>query len=221
MCGRTGYVHSDFKAYGIERTPKDFRPIYNGAPSMRLPQIFVKDGKKDVGLFKFGLVPFWSKTPTVKFSTINAMAEKIFTSPVYRMPIHKHRSLTPVDFYFEWKELTDGTKQPYLFRLKSHECFALGSIWDIWKDAEEKEFPSFSIITTEPNAIAAKYHRRMPLIVPKKLWDTWLDDKLSEEEIKQIMIPFPHPQDMDVFPVSKKLNSPANQEKDVIEKVDG
>lgn len=220
MCGRAGFVNSNFKTYGVDRVPKDFKPIYNGAPSMRLPQIYVKDGIRDVGLFKFGLVPFWSKTPTVKFSTINAMAERIFTSPVYRMPIRKHRSLTPVNFYFEWKTLTDGSKQPYLFRLKSSKDFALGSIWDVWKDAEDKEFPSFSIITTEPNSVAKKYHRRMPLIIPKEHWDTWLNEQLAEDEIRNLMIPYPHPEDMDVYPVNRRVNSPANQDEDIINKTE-
>lgn len=220
MCGRAGFVNSDFKTYGIAKVPAGFQPIYNGAPGMRMPQIFKRDGEKDVDLFKFGLVPFWSKEPTVKYSTINAMAEKIFTSPAYRMPIMKQRSLTPVSFYFEWKQMEDKSKQPYLFRLKGGEPFALGSIYDIWKDAEGMEFPSFSIITTEPNDVAAKFHHRMPLIIPKEQWDVWLDEKLTQSDIKQLMIPYKNAKDLEVYPVSKLVNAPRNQEKDIIEKIE-
>ncbi len=219
MCGRTGYVNSDFKTYGVSKIPSGFTPIYNGAPSMRLPQIYVHDGEKDVALMKFGLVPFWSKEPTTKFSTINAKAETIFTSPAYRMPIMKQRSLTPVTFYFEWKQMEDKTKQPYVFRLKSHEPFALGSIYDIWKDAEDKEFPSFSIITTEPNEVASKFHHRMPLIIPREHWDTWLHESLTQKDIQQLMVPFSKSEEMEIYPVSKLVNSPANDSPDVVKKV--
>lgn len=219
MCGRFGYVNPDFKTYGISKKPAGFKPVYNGAPSERLPGIFVKDGKKDIDLFRFGLVPFWSKTPTVKFSTINATAERIFESPVYRLPIRKQRLLTPVDFYFEWKGYGDGMKQPYLFRLKSRGSFAFGSVYDIWKDAEGKAFPSFSIVTTEPNEFAAKYHNRMPLILPKESWEKWLSPSLTESEIKQLMIPYPNSANMEAIAVSTLVNSPRNDDERIIKPI--
>lgn len=190
--------------------------MFNIAPSMRAPQVYFDHGKQ-IAMMKFGLVPSWSKTLDIKFSTINATAERIFESPVYRGPVHKHRSLTPVDFYFEWKLMTDKTKQPYLFRLKNRQSFAFGSVYDVWKDVEGHEFPSFSIITTEPNVVAKQYHHRMPLIIPNEYWGTWLDPKLSEPDIKKLMIPYPDPKNMEVYAVSTRVNSPQNQDEQITE----
>lgn len=219
MCGRYGFINSDYKTYGVTRKPEGFQPSYNIAPSMHAPQVYTQNGRR-VALMKFGLVPSWSKNLEIKFSTINATVERVFESPVYRGPIHTHRCLTPVNFYFEWKVLSDKTKQPYVFRLKNTQSFAFGSIYDIWKDVESHEFPSFSIITTPPNDVAVQYHHRMPLIVPKEHWDTWLDPNLTEQNIKKLMIPYPHPEHMEVYAVSTRVNSPRNQDEGVIEPVE-
>ncbi len=127
MCGRFGYVHSDFKSYGVSGKPAGFHAVYNGAPSQRLP-VIVQDTDRHAELYRFGLIPFWSKTMQLKYSTINARAEGILAAPTYRKPIHSQRCLVPCDFYFEWKQVQDKSKQPYLFRLKNQSLFALGGV---------------------------------------------------------------------------------------------
>jgi len=40
-------------------------------------------------------------------------------------------------------------------------------LWDHWFGAEKKEFKSFTIFTTRPNAFMSSIHDRMPVILEK------------------------------------------------------
>lgn len=216
MCGRFGYINSDFKTYGVTGAPAGFHAVYNGAPSQPLP-VIVEVDHRCVDLYRFGLIPFWSKTMQLSYSTINARSENILMAPTYRKPIRSQRCLVPCDFYFEWKRIHDKLKQPYLFRLKTKQSFALGGVWDVIADAEHMNHYSFAIVTTAPNSIAEKYHNRMPLILSPETWDLWLSDKTPIEKIIHLMKPYPYPETMEVFGVSPYVNSPDHNDPRVIE----
>lgn len=214
MCGRYGYIQSDFKTYGVAGVPSGFQAIYNGAPSQPLP-VIVEDDFRHAELFRFGLIPFWSKTLKPKFSTINARAETILTSPAYRKPIRSQRCLVPCDFYFEW-----SNKNPFLFRMKDKKPFAPGGVWDVVKGAEDKSYFSFAIMTTEPNELTRQYHDRMPLILSPNSYDSWLSVKTDMAEILDLMKPYPSIEKMEVYPVSKLVNSPSNNYSDIIKMIE-
>lgn len=201
MCGRFGYIQSDFKTYGVSGKPAGFQAIYNGAPSQPLP-VIVEDDIRHVELFRFGLIPFWSKTLKPKFSTINARAETVLTSPAFRKPIRSQRCLVPCDFYFEW-----SNKNPFLFRMKDQKPFALGGVWDVVKGAEDVSYFSFAIVTTEPNALAKQYHDRMPLILDTNSYDSWLSPKTDLEKIVTLMKPYPDDNNMEAISVDRKTLS--------------
>ena len=70
-------------------------------------------------MMKWGLVPYWSKTVKLKYSTINADADKLKTSRVWREPFRRRRCLVPADWFYEWP-VVDGEKQARAFSLKDH-----------------------------------------------------------------------------------------------------
>ena len=47
---------------------------------------------------------------------------------------------------------------------------------------------SFTIITTAPNALMARIHDRMPVIVPRAQYARWLDPALRDPAEIQTMI---------------------------------
>ena len=69
-------------------------------------------------------------------------------------------------------------------------------------------FPS--ILTTTPNELTARVHDRMPVILPPTTWSLWLDDAPSGTPFTDLFLAFPAAQ-MEAFPVSKRVNSPANE----------
>jgi putative SOS response-associated peptidase YedK len=63
-----------------------FAPSYNVAQQTMQPivRLDTETGQRELTVMRRGLVPFWSKDGKSAFNTINARAETVTTSPVYR-----------------------------------------------------------------------------------------------------------------------------------------
>ncbi len=181
-------------------------PSYNVTPGLFIPTV-VRESPNQIKLMKWGLIPFWSREPRVKFSTINARAETIDSSPVFRKPFASQRCLIPAIGFYEWKRQHDGSKQPYFIHVKSHRLFSLAGVYDIWTDVEHKQFWSCSIVTTMPNDIMESIHNRMPVILPAHQEEHWLNKESSSELLKSMLKPYPS-SDMEVYSVSTRVNNP-------------
>jgi putative SOS response-associated peptidase YedK len=146
-------------------------------------------GGRELVLMRWGLVPSYTKQlADVKgISTINARAETVEKSPVWRGPFKRRRCLVPADGFYEWKRVGEKseagaaknsgekTKQPYAFHLKDEAPFAFAGLWDAWRAPDESWLFSFSIVTTRANALMAPVHDRMPVILKPGDYDRWLD----------------------------------------------
>lgn len=82
------------------------------------------------------------------------------------------------------------------FRSTSRKnLFCFGGIYAGWTDKTMGEhLQTFSIITTEANALMEKIHnlkKRMPVIISPDRYDEWLDANLSSDQITDFFTPFP------------------------------
>lgn len=218
MCGRYSLFDPDemYDRFSIvnNRLVRDIEPHYNITPGNYLP-VVVKHSPNQVELMKWGLVPYWSKEPKVKYSTINARAETITSSSVYREPFKSKRCLIPANGFFEWKQISSG-KVPYFIHLKHESIFAFAGVYDIWKDVEGKEFPSFAIITTTPNELMQPIHNRMPVILKKEHEEVWLTpEETNTAKLLKLLQPYPS-NEMVAYPVSTAVNRPMNDTPEVI-----
>ena len=82
MCGRYGRRADKQRIAEWFRTHNtnvfndpELAPTYNAAPQSFQPVIRLnaETGEREIALMKWGLVPYWSKTVKLKYSTINAM----------------------------------------------------------------------------------------------------------------------------------------------------
>ncbi len=97
---------------------------------------------------RWGLVPSWSKVPTTKYSTINAVIQTVAEKRLCRGPWKGgRRRLIPVAGYDEWC-LEDGVKQPFYIKAKDDSPLFLGGIWETWS-RDETQMLSCSILTRE------------------------------------------------------------------------
>jgi putative SOS response-associated peptidase YedK len=65
---------------------------------------------------------------------------------------------------------------PFAIALKSGEPYAFAGLWERWHDkAANAELLTFSVITTDANAIVDPLHDRMPVILPERDYSRWLD----------------------------------------------
>jgi putative SOS response-associated peptidase YedK len=115
----------------------------------------------------------------------------------------------------------DGkSKQAMHIRMKSHKPFAFAGLWEVWRDENGNELPSCTIITGPPNELVRPLHNRMPAILRQEDYRKWLDaHERSPDELMPLLKPYPAEQ-MEAYPVSKLVNSPANESAKCIERQD-
>ena len=209
MCGRYSLVPTESIAarFDIQQQQLTLVPRYNVAPSQSMP-VVVRNSPNRLVEMQWGLIPSWSKEPRAQFSTINARAETITKSPVFRGPFKSRRCLVPASGFFEWQR-TERGKQPFCIRLKDGDLFAFAGLYDIWHDAEGSELYSYTVITTTPNDLVASIHNRMPVILRQEDEDVWLDKESDPAQLLALLKAYPADK-MEAYPVSRAVNSPAN-----------
>ena len=162
MCGRytlrtkLNLLLSEFAADlapGVE-----WEPRYNIPPTANVPAVRLVDGKRQLTLFQWGLVPSWAKDTKIAYSTINARADTVATKPAFRTAYKKRRCLVLADGYIEW-EKSGKDKLPWLYEVEG-KPFAFAGLWEAWYGQGEGKPPleSCTIITTDANELAAKVH---------------------------------------------------------------
>ena len=214
MCGRfqlsvKGKQISE--RFNVEVFNELYTPNYNCAPSQKLP-IITNEHPKNLSYFQWGLIPFWAKDPKVGFRNINTRSETISEKPSFRDAFRKRRCLIPANGFYEWKK--DSNKTPFRIFVKEDKLFAIAGIWETWKDAESRIINSFSIITTEANSLVADIHNRMPVILKTEDEKNWLNEN-DEVILNKLLVPF-NSNKMEAYPISKKINSPKNNDMEII-----
>ena len=218
MCGRyliTTPVEAIRQIFQVNQRP-NLAPRYNVAPTQTVPIVRRGESGRELVTVRWGLVPFWAKDLKIGARMINAKAETVAEKPAFRDSYKRKRCLVPADGFYEWKK-TEGGKQPYLIRLKTAETFAFAGLWADWTDKDSGErIESCTIITTEPNALAATIHNRMPAILPPAAYDLWLDP--SSADGTTLLKPFPT-ETMEAIPVGTRVGNVKNDDPGLIEPV--
>lgn len=218
MCGRfqlsvKGKQISE--RFNVEVFDEMYKPNYNCAPSQKLPVITNAEPAK-LNYFKWGLIPFWAKDPKIGFKMINARSESITEKSAFKNAFKKRRCLVPANGFYEWQK--GANKTPFRIFLKSEELFAMAGIWETWKDAEERPVHTFSIITTAPNPLMESIHNRMPIILPRESEEAWLKEN-DQTVLINLLKPFDEDK-MSAYPISKRVNLPANNDEQLVIPVD-
>lgn len=219
MCGRYTLKSGGDAIVGLFGLAEglEIEPRYNIAPTQQILVVLDENGRK-LEEMHWGLIPSWSKDPSIGSRMINARAETVAEKPSYRSAFKKRRCLIPADGFYEWKK-EPGGKQPYHLRLIEGRTFAFAGLWESWSVEGGEEIRSCTIITTEPNEVAAAVHNRMPVILSPELYGAWLDlENDDHEELLAMLVPYPA-EEMETFAVSRRVNRPANDEPGVLEPV--
>ena len=194
-------------------------PSYNVAPQSFQPVVRLdrETGERELTVMRWGLLPYWSKDAKVAFSTINAKAKTITTSPAFREAMKRRRCLVPADFFYEWKKIDTKTKQPFAIGLKDVGMFAFAGLWERWKDkATGEALETYTIITTDPNELAGLIHDRMPVILKRQDYDRWLTPGEPSHLPVDLLRPFPA-EEMRSWEVSSRVGNPRNNDPTLVE----
>lgn len=187
MCGRFSLTTDEQQLnmfFELSGGNAPYVPRYNGAPTQLLP-VITSERPRRLQLFRWGLIPSWSKEVN-KIPLINAKSETIEGKPSFNKAFKSRRCLVPADGFYEWVHA--GRKLPYRFTLKDESLFAFAGIWDCWRNQSGETVNSFAILTTEANEVMQDVHDRMPVILEKPHFESWLGNT-DESQLKPLLKP--------------------------------
>jgi len=161
---------------------------------------------------EWGFIPYWEKDPKGGRRPINAMAENIPASGLWRDAFKRRRCLFPVSGFYEWKQ-TGKTKAPYSIDRSDGRIMGLAAVWDRWTaPATGEELLTFAVITCPPNELVAEIHNRMPVVLDPAAYETWLQG--SPEAAATLLKPCPSA-DLTAYRVSDRVGNVRNDTPDV------
>ncbi len=218
MCGRfsLGATTRLAQLFDLPDWP-EVPPRYNIAPSQDVAAV-IRSREAAARKFRpmrWGLVPSWAKDSRIGNRLINARAETVATKPAFRRPLRERRCLILADGFYEW--VREGRrKQPYCIRLCDGRPFAFAGLWDRWQPTDGTPLDTCTILTTTPNTLIQPLHDRMPVILAAGAYDLWLDPAVQNvERLQKLLAPYPADA-MVAYPVSARVNNPANDSPDLL-----
>ena len=196
MCGRYALYSGHgrlVEQFALDANRVPTLPLrYNIAPGQAVSVVRIPPGDSDRvwDQILWGLIPAWVKDPKTAYRSINAKAKTVALKPSFKAAFRCRRCLIPADGFYEWKELTSGS-QPYYTRMQDERPFAFAGLWERWEGGGEL-IESCTIITTTANALVRTIHDRMPVILPRETYDTWLDPSLQDpRHLLPLLKPYP------------------------------
>ncbi len=217
MCGRFVLDTSPEtlqQTFDLVTVPESLPPRFNIAPSQPVAVITNRDPQQ-LDFFKWGLVPFWSKDPSIGYKMINARIETIAEKPAFREAFKRRRCLIPATGFYEWTK-SGSDKQPMYIHMNDNQVFAFAGLWETWKDENGTPLHSCTILTGEPNELIQNFHHRMAVILHPSDYKLWLSpDEMTPAELMPLLQPYSADK-MEAYEVSKIVNSPANDLRECI-----
>ncbi len=220
MCGRytlTSAPEAIRALFRYEEQP-NFPPRYNIAPTQPIAIVRLNEGKRQLALVRWGLLPSWVKDPKTFTLLINARGESASEKPAFRAAMKRRRCLIPADGFYEWQAVA-GRKQPFYVRAKSGTPLAFAGLWECWTGPNGEEMETAAIVTTRANRTLAAIHERMPVVVPPEAFDLWLNCAEVDAKTAEALIQ-PAPDNLlEAYEISTAVNRTANDNAKLIEPV--
>ncbi len=210
MCGRyASYLPADFMArlFATKNPLHNLKPTWNLAPTDDAPVVWLAaGGDRRLDVLKWGLVPYFTKDLKKARKPINARAETVATSGLFKAAFAKRRCLVPAPAYYEWRDDPTG-KVPFAVARADGDPMVFAGIWEDWHAPDGDVLHTFSTITTEANRQLAAIQDRMPVIIEKADWPIWLGE--VDGNVPALLRPLPD-EVLRVWPVDKRVGSVRN-----------
>lgn len=223
MCGR--YILSQLaqaeRYFLLVHNHWHYEMSWNVAPTQNVPVVRLVDGERTGQMLRWGLIPFFARGESPRYSTINTTIERLETGPAWRGPWKRgQRCILPASGFYEWHMDEHGRKQPFFIHLADQEVFGFAGIWDRSEKPDGTWIESCSIITLPGNELMRNIHNtgknphRMPAILSREDHDAWLNG--TPEQARAVLRQYPQ-NVMVAYRVSLKVNSPRNNGPELIE----
>ncbi len=217
MCGRyASYLPPEMIArlFGTVNQPPGLKPSWNVAPT---DEALVVRGDpahgRTLDVLTWGLVPYFTKDLKTARKPINARAETVARSSMFKAAFARRRCLVPAAAYYEWRTDPSG-KVPFAVARQDGDPVAFGGIWERWKAPDGNIRQTFSTITTDANRQLSAIQPRMPVIIEQADWPIWLGE--ADGDVGALLRPAPEDMLL-LWPVDKKVGNVQNDGPELLE----
>ncbi len=133
-----------------------------------------KSGRKAVFPMIWGF-----EMPGIKRRVANARSETAAEKKSFRESWAIHRCIIPASWYYEWEHLLspsgkERAGKKYVIQPQNEEMTFLCGLYRM-----EGSFPHFVVLTREAGDSISFLHDRMPLILPEREVDRWIDPAVN------------------------------------------
>jgi putative SOS response-associated peptidase YedK len=123
--------------------------------------------------------------------------------PSFRDAFKRSRVIVPIDAFYEWENpehlealgtpiAKKAPKQPWAFLPANGAHFALAGLASIRASANGAPLRTFTLITTEANAVVGRIHDRMPVMLNTlEERAAWLDERTPISALRSLLGPAP------------------------------
>lgn len=221
MCGRFTLTIPSYEelaqALGVAVEPNQaaaYRPRFNVAPTDAHWILRMRAGVRALMGADWGFIPPWAKHKTDGGRPINARAETLASSPLFRDSVTQRRCVVVADGFYEWQRV-GKEKRPIWFHPSEGGLLLMAGVASAWTDpATQLRKSTFSIVTTRANETVAPIHDRMPAVLATPLdVDAWLDTeaRASTSDVLTLLRPAPESY-FRLREVSTRVNSVKNDD---------
>ena len=232
MCGRYAQARADDELvdqFDVKvAVGAGLEPSWNVAPGRGVRVVLERAEHRQVvrqlRTVTWGLVPSWAREPSTGRRMINARAETITEKPAFRAAAARRRAIVPMDGYFEWEPTPEG-KRPWYLTGGDDTSLAAAGLYELWADPSgevdrnHRWLWSMAIVTTRAADELGHVHDRAPLLLPRALWDRWLDPGLTDTaEIAGLVATVPEPR-LRPWRVSPEVGSVRNDGPELVRAV--
>lgn len=218
MCGRFTLYAPTEEVAALFDLPEEpiLAPRYNVAPTqpVGLARMNAQTQEREWALTLWGLIPSWSKDPSIGARMINARSETVAEKPSFRAAFKRRRCLVPVSGFYEWQKV-GKSKQPHYITAQDGGLLAIAGLWEYWEGADGSALESCTLLTTEANEFMQPLHHRMPVFVAPEDFDQWLgsgkdEDRNAMENLHHLLRPAPEDL-LTAYPVSTYVSNARNE----------
>jgi putative SOS response-associated peptidase YedK len=113
--------------------------------------------------------------PTPRVPSTCMRAETIDQRRTFAQAFAASRGILMVHTFNEGEELPNGKTKQWVVTPNDGQPIPIAVIFEEWHNGPETLL-TFVMVTTPPNALIARITDRMPAILPREVWPTWLGE---------------------------------------------
>jgi putative SOS response-associated peptidase YedK len=224
VCGRYVVAYDPetlVSGFSVLRVPP-FPKRWNVAPTTEVPVVYEnKAGERVAELMRWGLVPSWARDASGGARLNNARSDGVFDKPSFRQAIRRRRCLLPASGFYEWQPV-GKVKQPWYCSAADGSLLAMAGLFEAWRPAPDADWLlTCCVITTASNALMAPIHDRMPVLIARAQWATWLAREVQAPEAIAPLLVTPPAEGLRVWPVSRAVSRSSAEGPMLVEPIPG